>query len=160
MSSTLSSTTSLPDTLADTLSLALKDARSLDHSTYLPHCLCWHGFSTDHPGRCVICLAGSIISQSFNVHHHAVTTPGFYPVSIERKLRAVNLVRTGNYYEALTLFHTNPVAENLHPRLAALPIPAKGSFIGWIEFEAHLDSIEELLPVLRTIERDMLADTS
>ena len=147
---------SLPDTLSDTLALAINDARNLDRSLYHPHSRFWHGYLSEFHDKCVICLAGSIIAQSFHVDHNTVTTPGRYPGKIDRKLRAVNLCRGGDFIGAFGLFHDRNAPTGLETRLACLPLPAISDFIGWEQFESHLDSLEALLPALREIENEVL----
>lgn len=150
----------LPDTLSETLSLAIRDARLLDPSIYFPHNRFWHGYDTTHHNKCLVCLSGSIISQSFQADHKTITTPGSYRDEIDRKLRSINLVRTGDYTGAFALFHNRHAPTEIRLLLFELDSPASSSFVGWEQFESHLDSLEELLPSLREIEDKALSINS
>ena len=150
-------TPTLPNTLSDTLALAINDARQLDRSLYLPHCRFWHGYTTDFRNQCVVCLAGSIISQSFKTAHNIVTSPSDYPIEINRKLLAINLCRIGDFLDAFRMFHNDvPAQDEQWDRLHRLAVPRHYDFIGWEQFDAHLDSIEAVIPVLREIENASL----
>ncbi len=147
---------SLPDTLSDTLALAIADARSLDRTLYLPHYRFWHGHDTSHSDKCLVCLAGSIISRTLKVDHLTITTPGIYPRLTDRKLRAVNACRSGDFNSAFSVFHDFVPPSDLQVRFISLPNPDHFAFIGWEEFSAHLDSLESIIPALREIENEAL----
>lgn len=147
---------SLPDTLSDTLALAIADARSLDRTLYLPHYRFWHGHDTTHSEKCLVCLAGSIISRTLKVDHLTITTPGSYPLVTDRKLRAVNACRSGDFNSAFSVFHDCIPPSDLQVRFISLPKPVHFIFIGWEEFIAHLDSLESIIPALREIENEAL----
>ena len=151
-------TPTLPDTLSDTLTLAINDARLLDRSLYVPHNRFWHGYDSAYNGKCVVCLAGSIISQSFNVNRNTITTPDSFAPMIDLKLRAINLCRNGDYSSAFNFFHDFTPPPELQTRLDCLPSPSMSDFIGWEQFDSHLDSLEAILPALREIENEALAD--
>ena len=149
-------TPSLPDTLSDTLALAINDARSLDRTLYLPHYRFWHGYHTTHSDKCLVCLAGSIISRTLKVDRLTIITPGCYPLVTDRKLRAINACRSGDFNSAFSLFHDFILPAELQVRLISLPNPVRIIFIGWEEFSTHLDSLESIIPALRVIENEAL----
>lgn len=149
---------SLPSTLHETLSIAIDDARALDRDTYLPHGRFWHGYSTEHPDRCLVCLAGSIISRTFEAEPTDVTSPGNFSDQTERKLRAVNHCRVGDYSFAFAMFHNVTAPSETQRLYDILPPPDLRDFIGWKQFETHLKSLEKLLPSLRKIEDAALSE--
>ena len=150
-------TLTLPNTLSETLALAINDARQLDRTLYHPHCRFWHGYNTDFRDRCVVCLAGSIISQSFKTDRNICTSPSDYPIEINRKLSAINLCRIGDFLSAFQTFYNRvPAQDEQWDRLNRLAVPRHYDFIGWEQFDAHLDSIESIIPLLREIENASL----
>ena len=148
---------SLPGTLSDALALAVKDARLLDRSLYQPHSRFWHGYNTEFRDKCLVCLAGSIIARSFDVDSRTITCPGHYPLQIDRKLRSINLCRRGDFLSAICMFYDRAVPVDIERRLLALAQPEHSEFIGWEQFESHLDSLEAILPALREIENEALS---
>ena len=152
--------TALPDTLSGTLTLAIHDALALDRSTYMPHSGYWHGYNSDFPDVCLVCLAGSVIARSFGENSKLPTNPFNYPNAIGRKLRSVNLCRLGDYLSACRMFHDQAFPVSIEQRLIRLARPVHFAFIGWDEFTSHLYSIEAVLPDLRKIEADALENLS
>ena len=151
------STPSLPDTLSDTLTLAISDARTLDRTLYLPHYRFWHGYESSKVDQCLVCLAGSIISKSFKTSHNIITTPNNYPDEINLKLCAINACRSGDFKLAFCLFHNCELPADLQIRFINLPKPVHVIFIGWKEFTAHLNSLEAIIPALREVENHTLS---
>lgn len=149
---------SLPSTLHETLPIAIDDARALDRDAYLPHGLFWHGYNTEHPDRCLVCLAGSIITRTFNVEPATVASPGNFSDQTERKLRAINHCRVDDYSFAFAMFHNVSTPSETVSLYNCLPPPDLRDFIGWKQFEAHLKSLEKLLPSLRKIEDAALSE--
>ena len=140
-----------------TLPNTLSDTRQLDRTLYTPHHRYWHGYCTDFRFQCLVCLAGSIISQSFRTDRKIITCPGNYPAEINLKLRAINLCRIGEFLDAFRMFHNHVPAQDEHwDRLHRLAVPRHYDFIGWEQFDAHLDSIEAIIPVLSEIENSSL----
>ena len=147
----------LPNTLSDTLALAIRDARQLNRTLYTPHHRYWHGYCTDFRFQCLVCLTGSIISQSFRTDRKIITSPGNYPAEIDHKLRAINLCRIGEFLDAFRMFHNHVPPRDEHwDRLHRLTLPRHFDFIGWEQFDAHLDSLEAVIPELREIENEAL----
>ena len=150
-------TCELPYTLSATLALAINDARHLDRTLYQPHHRFWHGFLDAYDNKCLVCLAGSVISRSLHVHHLVATWPGSYPDAIERKLQAINLCRGGDFIYAFGMFHNQCAPSDHETLLAMLPTPAFSDFIGWEQFDAHLVSLEAIISDLERIEQRALA---
>ena len=139
----------LPDTLSGLITIALRDARSLDRERYLPHAREWHEPSNSH---CLVCLSGAVMSVSFKASPRHPCTPTNFPALEMDKLFALNKVREGNWIWAWTLFYGSPTRRSLKRRLAALPAPSFSNFYSWPDFEAHLQSLERIVPRLRKIE--------
>ncbi len=149
-------TPSLPDTLSETLSLAISDARHLSRSDYHPHYRFWHGFSSNDAHQCQVCLAGSIIARSLNINPSTIASPDSFPPATAQKLRSLNACRIGEFLNAYSIFHYNLPSVESQKRLLSLPCPSRILFIGWKEFDIHLTSLEKIVPLLEEIELEAL----
>ena len=89
----------LPDTLHETLSLAITDARKLDRRLYEPRYFYWH--SPDN-GLCLVCLAGCIVAGSLSIDRDREILPCSFGYETDRKLQAVNACRVGDWSYAFT----------------------------------------------------------
>ena len=114
----------LPDTLHETLRLAVKDLELVEQdSDYIVDMTQWHEpdpkLPRDHnyeKGRlnkdaagiqwdCKVCLAGSIMAKTFEVHPSLELRCGSFPLPIANKLLAIDSIRKGSIGEALFFFY-------------------------------------------------------
>ena len=144
----------LKNRLFELLEDAVKDARSLDPAVYVPNSERWHEFD-EELGICEVCLAGAVIAGTFEIDADTSISPGtFYRKGQKAymKLVAINHMRMGMwalaYYD---VYREDPKAE-VFEKLALIPKPGSTCFYGWPEFNAHLDSLELIIPQLREIE--------
>ena len=143
---------SLPDTMAGILEAAIADARKLDPDVYFPNHLQWHN-PTDNPACCEVCLAGSIIAGRLKANPDDTFSSLSFGDKIESKLEAIDHMREGLWEQAFDLIYNNLPSHRIRNYLRALSMPAHPTFYGWPEFEAHLASMERMLPQLRSIDR-------
>ena len=144
---------SLPETLHETLSLAVDDAAKLDRKLYQPRYFYWHSQYLD---QCLICLAGCIVAMTLNSDHTEDIQPCSFGFETDRKLQAVNACRTGDWNYAFHIFHRHYPSLESQARLESLPLPSNITFNSWESFESHLRSIKSILPLLREIEIEAL----
>ena len=140
----------LPDTLHGLLSLTIADARTLDREQYLPSYSDWHYPSSD--GRCLICLAGCVLSSSLGSSPKVDDRPSYHSDGLRLKLEAIDNARCGAWLLAFQQVHAVQVARRTRSRLMQLPAPSFSNFEGWEQFDAHLSSLESILPQLLSIE--------
>ena len=145
-------TPELPDTLAELLTLAIADARSLDPESYRPVSSCWHGAVSQGP--CKVCLAGSVMAGSLCCSPDDSFLPWMFSPATYHKLKALDDMRTGNWLQAFCRVHKHRPVLSARNRLVSLPFPACSGFMDWEPFNAHLDSLETIVPRLREIELD------
>lgn len=143
----------LTETLHETLSLAVTDARKLDHRLYEPRYFYWH--SPDN-GLCLICLAGCIVAGSLATERDREILPCSFCYQTHRKLQAVNACRVGDWSYAFHTFHRYHPSIESQARLESLDAPDRIDFNGWEAFDAHVRSIESIIPLLAKIELDAL----
>ena len=101
----------LPDTLYETLRLAIKDLELVEQDgDYIIDMSQWH--EPDPKLRegsmqwdCKVCLAGSIMAKTFEVHQGLSLRCGSFPLSIANKLLAIDSIRKGSIGEALYFFY-------------------------------------------------------
>ena len=142
----------LPNTLNELLAAAILDARHLNPATYYPSFIRWHRSPMN--GHCEISLAGSIIARTYHSAHRLNIIPAMFSLAIKHKLYAIDDMRIGKWLSAfMVLYKTSPSPE-IEKSLVALPQPAHFNFKGWLQFNAHLDSLEPIVDELREIERD------
>ena len=140
----------LPGTMAGLLEAAINDARALDRDTYLPYSEYWH-FITFHD-VCQVCLAGSLIAVSLKNSPRITIDPDMFSDDTEDKLHAVEAMRTGDWAEAFRLIYSRTPYAELYTLLQELAKPKQPHFLGWKSFNAHLDSLESILPELRQVD--------
>ena len=145
--------TALPDTLHETLALAIEDAAKLDRKLYRPHYFYWHSLDLE---KCLVCLAGCIVAGSLNSSSSHELVPCSFSFDIDRKLQAVNACRTGDWNFAFHVFHRRYPSIESQSRLETLPLPDYINFDNWQSFDSHLRSIQKILPLLAAIEIDAL----
>ena len=145
---------SLPDTLHETLTLAVNDARKLDRRLYRPDFFYWHSPWND---VCLVCLAGCIIAGSLSFNRHQEMLPSSIDHTTDNKLQAVNCCRIGDWSHAFDVFHNHKPSIELMARLECLDAPEMFEFKGWEQFDAHLESLEAIIPALREIENQALS---
>ena len=137
----------LPDTLHELLALAIKDAKALDTSKYMPNFLAWHVYNEHGDGLCEVCLTGAVLAQSLNVDiKETVQSVDIYGSSIGNKLIAVNYLRAGYVIEAAwALYGDNfqmPQGVGAHQPMY------HSSFRGWQKFYDNLDELGDLQALL------------
>ena len=143
---------SLPNTMSELLESAIRDARSLSRHVYKPHYGEWHCVNVQ--GKCEVCLGGSIIAGSLAYAPRQEVRTDMLTLDSQRKVEALNSMRTGNWVYAYELIHRTPPSEALTDQLHRVPAPAKTDFVGWREFDLHLKSLEKIVPQLRAIEQN------
>ena len=141
----------LPATLSGLLEAAIRDARRLDRDIYAPYYDEWHHASDAN--YCEVCLAGGLMAGTLRLSPRVTVSPHMLDHETETKLDALDFMRCGLWKQAFDLIHNRVASLEISNLLFALPAPSHGNFTGWIEFEAHLDSLEELLPDLRVIDQ-------
>ena len=142
----------LPATLAGLLSVAIADTRSLNRKTYIPNYNEWH--SPLDGKYCEVCLAGCVIAGRLQSPPLKRLSSYCFDHKTENALDALDNMHNGNWYKAFDLlYHINPPPHIAHSlrTLSALP---HCDFLGWIEFDAHLDALEEQIPALQQVDRD------
>ena len=144
----------LPDTMSGLLETAINDARRLDPNSYRPRSSEWH--TATEEGPCEICLAGSLIAGTFNSSPNTNMKPWMFSAETEVKLEALDAMRRGSWLQAFLSLYDRRPARAIQERLCFLPLPSCIDFNGWDEFNAHLDSLESIIPDLREIEADAL----
>ena len=142
----------LPDTLHELLAAAINDARHLNPYSYYPSSMRWHYSPTG--GHCEVCLAGSIIARTYRSSRSLDILPSMFSFAIYRKLCAIDNMRRGKWLNAYLTLYETPAPLAIEDRLLHLPMPAHSEFNGWLQFTAHLDSLEPVVSELREIELD------
>ena len=142
----------LPDTLYELLAAAINDARQLDPQSYYPSSMRWHYSPTR--GHCEVCLAGSVIARTYRSSRNLDILPSMFSFAIYRKLCAIDNMRRGKWLNAYLTLYETPAPVAIEDRLLGLPRPTHVDFKGWLQFNAHLDSLEPIMYELRAIELD------
>ena len=144
----------LPDTLHELIETAIADVRRLNRNVYRPHYGDWH--SPLGHGLCAICLAGGVLAGSLECSPTEDGYPSQLPADLKRKLIALEEARSGNWHEAFRQVHLFHPSGLTSARLLNTPAPLKSTFFGWEEFDTHLESLEELVPLILEIELEYL----
>ena len=144
-------TISPPEKLSDLILLAIKDARSLDRSIYLPDYRTWHqSIPTTPLGQpvvyCYVCLAGAVIAQTLGYPSSVGIAPLQCGLQWERRLTALDKIREGRYKVAYALLHFDLTNQQINDVFTEdrYPLPLYGKFVEWDNFESHLTSLEEV----------------
>ncbi len=141
--------------MAGLLLTAVTDARSLDRSQYKPSSQVWHRIL--EYGFCLFCLAGSLIAGTLELPSDLDLSPSMFSDPTMDKLQAINLMRMGDWCCAFQKIHGYSPPPAIRARLYELGIPQCTDFYGWLQIEAHLQSLELIIPRLRAIEQDARA---
>ena len=143
----------LPETLHETLSLAVSDAAKLDRKLYTPRYFYWHSHDLD---QCLICLSGCIVAVTLKTDRSKEILPCSFDFETDRKLQAVNACRTGDWNFAFHIFHRHYPSIESQAHLETLPLPDNIDFNNWESFDSHLRSIQSIVPLLAEIEIEAL----
>ncbi len=143
---------SLPSTMAGLLEVAVKDARKLDRSIYLPYYNYWHDADSSH-NHCLVCLSGSVIAGSLKIAPSNTVSLVSFDRRTEDLLDAIDYMRRGLWRIAFKLIYHRTPSLHILDYLRALPEPARSTFDGWEDFDVHLDSLVSMLPQLHSIDR-------
>ena len=145
---------SLPDTMACLLGSAIDDARKLDRTIYTPHFDKWRQpYNAD---RCFVCLAGSFIARTLEIDPLSSATSRSFDQRTGDRLEAIDRMRYGRWSDAFRLVCRRAAPSELHCLLNKIPAPDHINFFGWEPFDAHLASLEKIIPRLREIDRQAL----
>lgn len=71
-------------------------------------------------------------------------------------LEAIDHMRYGRWSDAFRLVYRRAAPSELHGMLNKIPAPDHINFFGWEQFEAHLASLEKIIPQLREIDLQAL----
>ena len=144
-------TTTLPDSMAGLLENSINDAFALDREIYVPNYNEWH--NTYLSIYCEVCLAGALIAGLLEIPPAKTVSPLSFDERTAAKLNALDNMRYGHWHTAFNLVYNRIASRRVFDCLSALPVPKHPEFCGWQEFEAHLQSMEKMLPDLRIIDR-------
>ena len=143
----------LPSTMSSLLEAAIKDARNIDRSRYMPFSEEWH--NALNSSVCEVCLAGSLIAETFLIPFDLDFAPFMFSDVTMRKLEAVDSMRCGFWRRVFDLIYAEVPNKAISDKLEALGMPDNADFYGWGEFDRLLNSLESLLPRLREIDEAM-----
>jgi hypothetical protein len=95
-------TEKLPNKLSALIRVAIKDLRQAARDPiYKLDMARWHQPSNE-PGKCCVCMAGAVMAFSLGISPRRSLEPQNFPDTTYAKLRALNLVRTGYLFGALS----------------------------------------------------------
>lgn len=143
----------LPSTMSGLLEAAIKDARAIDRSRYMPFSEEWH--NALNSSVCEVCLAGSLIAQTLRIPFDLDFAPFMFSETTMRKLEAVDSMRCGFWRRVFDLLYATAPSKTISDKLEALGMPDNADFYGWGEFDRLLNSLESLVPRLREIDEAM-----
>ena len=132
--------------------VAVKDAKSLDRTNYLPDYTEWHGHRPDLD-VCEVCLAGAVLARSMG-HIKETVKPHLLPDAFMRVLNALDHLRSGSFVFAYRNLQLHTYARCLENEEGVIAIPPLewGEFMGWREFDLHISSLERVLDGLEVFE--------
>ncbi len=145
----------LADTMAGLLVAAVIDARSLDRAKYTPNSEVWHDAHSNE--TCEVCLTGSVIAGTLELPSELNIAPFMFTEPSMDKLQAINCMRIGEWNCAFTRVHGYSPPLAIRKRLFELGIPRHCDYYGWLQLDAHLKTLEEIIPQLREIEQQALS---
>lgn len=97
----------LPDKLWQLCELAMADMAKCEvDSGYEVLMSAWHELSVRKP-ICYVCLAGSVMAQTLKVDKMIECDPSNFPDEICDKLLAINDLRAGNLWNAISLIYAD-----------------------------------------------------
>ena len=145
-------TPKLPTVLSDLIALAISDARKLDREVYVPDFTEWHSPITDpeEEGECAICLAGAVIAGTLGLPPTAPHYFGSCEYPDANAIRALEFVRCGGWEAACDALGVS-LTDRQRKSFNVLGETQFRFFDDWDEFDAHLASLEGILPRLRAI---------
>ena len=153
------SETSLPATLAGLLEAAVNDARKLDRTIYYPTNEQWHrSVASWRKPYCEVCLAGCLIAGTLDVESCDSVTASMFDDRTSMLLDALDDMRIGYWISAFKRIYDGELRPSLRSLLERIPVPLHTEFIGWEQFDAHLKSLQRIIPRLRQV--DQLVDSS
>ena len=148
------SETSLPATLAGLLETAVRDARKLDRTIYVPNCEQWHrAVSYSRARLCEVCLGGCLIAGTLDVESCDSVTASMFDDRTSILLDALDDMRIGYWISAFKRIYDCDLRPSLRSLLERIPVPVHTEFSGWEQFDAHLASLERAVPRLRQVDQ-------
>ena len=144
----------LPNTMAGLLQCAIDDARKLDRADYYPRHDEWHE-SRQHPlmASCEVCLAGSVIAGTLRIPNSHSCTPAAFDSQTNNLLHAIDDMRDAKWNYAFIRVYKRSPTFSIQAKLQRIPSATHVHFSGWKQFETHLDSLQEIVPLLSEIDR-------
>ena len=128
------------------IKVAIKDARKLDREMYHPDSGMYYEPFPKEPGNgiiCYVCTAGAVIVGTLGETSPDSRVPYNYPPEVERRLSAIDSLRSGELFTALGYLwgdnHCNQRTKELKLKIAP---PKRWHFQSWDEFNEHLDDME------------------
>ena len=136
-------TDKLPDKPSELLQLALDDLakveRSLDYEVDMEN---WH--TPPEGGVCHVCMAGAVMAKTLKVDRFKGYTPHNFETGTRKKLRALDIFRTGNLIRALDVLEID------HSRFIALRIGVTDYHEDRTQFK------EDMRDIIEALEREGL----
>ena len=125
------------------LEATIADARKLPKWLYQPEAREWHtGLKICKLEKCKICLGGVALAKPLNLFRKQEN------LEYSNEVRALNWLRIGDTNFAYAYFYDKAPSHVLTHFNPAFP-----NFVGWTEFNAHLDWLEEnMLPYLKELD--------
>lgn len=153
------STVRLPDKLSDLIDLAVRDARGLDRERYGVDYSCWHVGDPESVEmavradrhRCVVCDAGAVIAGTLGWNPKRNAEPIGFDDHTKYKLLALDSVRTGNFYRALSMNGTWDAekAFDVGDEVRREAGESFARYTDWETFDLHLLWLERVAAILR-----------
>ena len=159
-----SDTRAAPNTVAQTLRVAIDDGRTLLARTadgtarYEFRSGCWQQPDLSPRAPCAVGAAGAVIARSLAAPPDETLEPWHFAPAWRATLRAINYIRTGAWIEAFEAMHGTPC----HPgaKRFASHKPEPNGMASWEDADGYarwLDDAEHtLLPIIRVAEADVL----
>lgn len=147
----INNSSQLPDTLFGLLNAAINEARTLDRELYSPYFDSWHHYANEC--ICEFCLGGALIASRLPFSFTETVLPWMLPERTQKKLHALDLIRTGNFAHAYHSLYGSFPSGDARDLVRTLQKPPQHYFSGWEEFEEHLASLALILPSLKELDR-------
>ena len=147
----------LKNRLFELLECAVKDARELPRNLYLPNSARWHEFDQGLQ-LCEVCLSGAVIAGTIGLSAFRTVVPTIFDTSVHRKAKTsdklvtIDHMRNGMWVAAWAMLYGENPDQATHFKLTSIPKPRPNNFMGWVEFDLFLDSLDLIVPQLREIE--------
>ena len=147
------SDTTLPATLSGLLAAAVHDARKLNRAIYVPNCDQWHhAISYSRTPLCEVCLGGCLIAGTLNVNSCDSVTASMFDDRTSILLDALDDMRIGYWISAFKRIYDCDLKPSQRSLLERIPVPVHTEFKDWEQFDAHLKSLERIIPRLRQVD--------